>query len=285
MTRTYQATGIILKGMPLGEADRLVTILSPEYGLIRAVAPGARKFKSTLRGRSELFVVNQLTIAKGRSLDKITQAETLESYPGLSRDLGKLTASQYLAELVLGLALSDQPQNELYTLLNEHLRRIEQITNDDNILARLAQGVFHLIAIAGFAPEVHRCCLTQKLLAIDFNDPRWLVGFSFESGGLVNLSVRDAIAQTANETLTDNYQSVLPKVNAKLGAVELSILQHLGTPSLPESSRILPPECANAKLDVAWVKVEHLLRNYVQYHFGRSFRSATLVDALSPLEF
>ena len=49
MSRTYQATGINLKGMPLGEADRLVTILSPEYGLIRAVAPGARKHKSKLR--------------------------------------------------------------------------------------------------------------------------------------------------------------------------------------------------------------------------------------------
>ncbi|NJP21762.1 MAG: hypothetical protein HC763_25260 [Hydrococcus sp. CRU_1_1] len=71
MTKTYQATGIILKGMPLGEADRLLTILSPEYGLIRAVAPGARKHKSRLRGRSELFVVNQWLIVKGRSLDKL----------------------------------------------------------------------------------------------------------------------------------------------------------------------------------------------------------------------
>jgi DNA repair protein RecO (recombination protein O) len=77
--KTYQATGIILKGMPLGEADRLVTILTSEFGLIRGVAPGARKPKSSLRGRCELFVVNQFSLAKGRSLDKITQAETLIS--------------------------------------------------------------------------------------------------------------------------------------------------------------------------------------------------------------
>jgi DNA repair protein RecO (recombination protein O) len=284
MTRTYQATGIILKGMPLGEADRLLTILSPEVGLIRAVAPGARKYKSTLRGRSELFVVNQLTIAKGKSLDKITQAETLESHAGLSRDLGKLTASQYLAELALCLALSDQPQIELYELLNEHLHRIEQ-SEAQNLMAYLSQAVFHLLAIAGVIPEVYRCCLTQKVVEPDFSDLSWRVGFSFEGGGLVNLSSQAAITQTAIETLTDASLTSLPKIDNKLGAVELSILQHLGSPSLPTASEIIPVGDRAFALEVAWVKVEHLLRNYAQYHFGRSFRSATLVDALSPLEF
>jgi DNA repair protein RecO (recombination protein O) len=286
MTRTYQATGIILKGMPLGEADRLLTILSPEYGLIRAVAPGARKHKSRLRGRSELFVVNQLLIVKGRSLDKITQAETLESYPKLSRDLGKLTASQYLAELVLCLALSEQPQAELYELLNEHLRRVEQVANSEPLIAHLAQAVFHLLAIAGIAPEVHRCCLSQKRLTSDFTDPSWRAGFSFEGGGLVNLSMREAFSQTATQNLTDVSQALLPKINAKLGAIELSLLQQLGAKSLPEPTTILSSGSSlHLSLDVAWVKVEHLLRDYAQYHFGRSFRSASLVDALSPLEF
>lgn len=284
MTRTYQATGIILKGMPLGEADRLLTILSPEVGLIRVVAPGARKYKSALRGRSELFVVNQLTIAKGKSLDKITQAETLESHAGLSRDLGKLTASQYLAELSLCLALSDQPQTELYELLNEHLYRIEQ-SESHNLMAYLSQAVFHLLAIAGVVPEVYRCCLTQKVVEPDFSESNWQIGFSFEGGGLVNLSSQAAIAQTAIETLTDASLTSLPKINTKLGAVELSILQHLGSPSLPHSSEIFPQCDRPLTLEVAWVKVEHLLRDYAQYHFGRSFRSATLVDDLSPLEF
>jgi DNA repair protein RecO (recombination protein O) len=280
MTRTYQATGIILKGMPLGEADRLLTILSPEFGLIRAVAPGARKHKSRLRGRSELFVVNQLLIAKGRSLDKITQAETIESYPKLSRDLGKLTASQYLAELVLCLALSEQPQTELYELLNEHLRRIEQLPNAQNIIAHLAQAVFHLLAIAGVVPEVHRCCLTQKSLTPNFSDPHWQVGFSFEGGGLVHLSTQKDLSKPATQP-----QALLPKINAKLKSVELSLLQHLGSAFLPQTAQILPPEHLNLSLDIAWVKIERLLRDYAEYHFGRSFRSASLVDALSPLEF
>lgn len=277
MTKTYQATGIILKGMPLGEADRLLTILSPEFGLIRAVAPGARKYKSRLRGRSELFVVNQWLIVKGRSLDKITQAETLETYPRLSRDLGRLAASQYLAELVLCLALSEQPQRELYELLGEHLRRIEQLSDDRSLLAYLSQAVFHLLAIAGIAPEVQRCCLTQKAIVPNFSDSRWRVGFSFEGGGLVNLSTRESLSQTASESLTNAAEIPLPKIDTKLGASELDILQQLGSRDLP----ILLP----ASQAISWVKVEHLLRDYTKYHFGRSFRSASLVDALSPLEF
>ena len=121
MSRTYKATGINLKTQVLGESDKIVTILTPEFGLIRAVAPGARKHNSSLGGRSGMFVVNELLIAKGRSLDKITQAQTLKTYPGLAKDLGKLAASQYLAEIVLCEALSEQPQEELYELFNEHL--------------------------------------------------------------------------------------------------------------------------------------------------------------------
>src|SRR5512147_915068 len=100
--------------MPFGEADRLLTILTREHGLIQAIAMGARKHSSSLAGRSGLFVVNDLLIVKGRSLDKVTQAETLESYPKLGKDLQKLTVSQYLAELCLCQALSDQPQEELF---------------------------------------------------------------------------------------------------------------------------------------------------------------------------
>lgn len=280
MTRIYKATGINLKGMPLGEADRLVTVLTSEFGLIRAVAPGARKHKSQLRGRSELFVVNQLVIAKGRSLDKITQAETIESYPGLSRDLGKLAASQYLAELVLSVALSEQPQTELYELFNEHLRRIELLPNQENLFAHLAQAVFHLLAIAGIAPRVHTCYLTQEALTANFIDPQWRVGFSFEVGGLVSLSSKVLPINSVEVDLKP-----LPKVNTQLKAVELTLLQQLGAKSLPCVSEIFPYELDSSSLDIAWVKIERLLRDYAQYHVGCSFRSAVLVDTLSPLEF
>jgi DNA repair protein RecO (recombination protein O) len=196
MSRTYKATGINLKGAPLGESDRLLTVLTREHGLIRVVAPGARKHHSKLGGRSGLFVVNELLISKGRSLDKITQAETLESYPGLSQELSKLTASQYLAELVLCQALSDHPQEELFCLLNEHLHRLEQLPSDRkctqansfSVLAHLAQAVFHLLALAGVAPQVQSCCVTQRPLTPNLKDTNWRIGFNIAAGGTVDLS-------------------------------------------------------------------------------------------------
>ena len=278
MTRTYQTTGIILKGIPFQEADRLVTLLSPEYGLVRAIVPGARKQKSRLRGRCELFVINELLIAKGRSLDKIIQANTLESYPGLSKDLGKLAAAQYLAELGLSMGLDEQPSVDLYELLNEHLRRLERMSLGESLYGYLAQAVFHLLAIAGIGPQVHRCCVTQEELNPNFYDPSWCVGFSFDAGGLINLKIR-------NREKNNPKPIVLPIINQRLKATELSLLQHLNQSSLPRPGKLFPTAILDSDFTVPWLKVEHLLRNYAQYHLGRSFRSVTLIDSLPTVEF
>ncbi|MBZ8179674.1 DNA repair protein RecO [Oscillatoria salina] len=294
MSRTYKVTGINLKSMPLGEADRLVTILTPEFGLIKAVAPGSRKHKSKLRGRSELFVVNELLIAKGRSLDKITQAETIESYPGLSKNLGKLAVAQYLAELVICVSLSEQPQTELYQLLNEHLRRLDCITTGSNldssasiILSHLCQAIFHLLAIAGIAPVVGNCCLTQQPLTPDFTNAGWRVGFSFEAGGTIALPIQVSLSPSnSSETeATERRLLPTPRINSKLNAVELTGLQQLGTAELPQFEKIIPKRYLNTSVNTAWIEIERLLRDYTEYQLGKSIRSAILVDSLYPLPF
>ena len=182
--RNYKATGINLKAMPMNESDRLVTVLTKEYGLIRAIAPGARKHKSRLGGRSGPFVVNEMLLIKGKSIDKMVQAETQQSFPKLSTDLARLTASQYLAEIALSQALSDQPQEELYYLLLEHLKRLESASKS-NILPCLTQAIFHLLALAGVAPEVFNCAISRAPLDIELGNPDWKVGFSVASGGVV----------------------------------------------------------------------------------------------------
>lgn len=192
MSRTYKATGINLKSMPMGETDRLLTVLTREFGLLRIIAMGSRKHNSSLAGRSSLFVVNNLLIAKGRSLDKLTQAETLESYPGLSQDLKKLTASQYLAELCLYQALSDQPQEELFCLLSEHLKRLERAPLS-LVLPHLTHAIFQLLILAGIAPQVHLCCVTRQPLTPDIADSSWRIGFSIPSGGTVTLEALEKL--------------------------------------------------------------------------------------------
>lgn len=194
----------------MGESDRLLTVLTREHGLIRVVAPGARKHQSSLRGRSGLFVVNQLLIAKGRTLDKIIQAEGVESFTGLSQDLRKLTAGQYLAELALCQALSNQPQDELFTQLSESLRRIEQLPASAT-LPCLVQATYQLLKLAGVAPQVHACCITQQPMVLpdgaspEVRDGAWRAGFHAAAGGVVCWEVLSRLEPA--EILSENPQA------------------------------------------------------------------------------
>jgi DNA repair protein RecO (recombination protein O) len=306
MSRTYKATGINLKAQPFGESDRLVTILTKEYGLVKAIAPGARKHNSSLGGRSAMFVVNEVLIAKGRSLDKITQANTVKSYPGLAKNLGKLAASQYLAEIVLCQALSENPQFELYELLNEHLARLESVEthNISKILPLLSHGIFQFLALAGFTPQVEACCLTQRPLIPDFTEAKSQVGFSINAGGTICLAAWERLRQEANLPIeelslpvaasavretgeTYSYQGAsfyetichreeLPTLSKRLNANELYLLQQLS--QIP-NFEILNLDQVEDVQSRSWLSVEQLLRQYVQYHFGRYIRSAALIDS------
>ena len=285
MSQKYKATGIILKGSSIKENDRLVTVLTHDYGIVRAIAPGAKKHKSSLRGRTQLFVINELLIIRGKSLDKIIQADTIYTYPGLSQDIGKLAAAQYLAELALFLAVDEQPQPELYEVLNEHLRRIEASDQEQSIYPYLAQAVFHLIAIAGLIPQVFHCCLTQKVILAHQLAAGEKIGFSFEAGGILDLIAYEQAQQeyTQSGSLEDleaRYNNRLPKIKSRISQIELAILQQLNQPSLPLLAHERELLSGELNLEVAWIRIERILREYIQYHTGRTIRSANLVDNL-----
>ena len=271
-----------MKGSSLKENDRLVTVLTPEYGLIRAVAPGAKKYKSQLRGRTELFVINEFLVIRGRSLNKIIQADTIYTYPGLSRDIGKLATAQYLAELSIALAVAEQPQPELYELLNEHLRRIEGCELGQSVYPYLAQAVFHLIAIAGLTPQILECCVTQEVVYPNLDSVTWRVGFSFESGGIISFKALQPDRQHNNPELDEmeTYNARLPKIDYRLSGMELALLQQLANQDLPSTELFTAQATSNFDLEVAWIRIEQVLREYIQYHIGKTIRSAKLVDNL-----
>ncbi|NJL49093.1 MAG: DNA repair protein RecO [Leptolyngbyaceae cyanobacterium SM2_5_2] len=269
MSRTYKATGINLKAMPMGESDRLLTILTPDHGLIRAVAPGSRKHQSRLGGRSDLFVINDWLVVKGKQLDKVIQAETVRTFPGLSRHLSRLTASQYLAEITLHMALSECSQADLFHLLVEHLERLET-SPVGSLLAALSHGVYHLLAVAGVAPEVHRCCVSQAQIIPDLLDPNWTVGFSGEAGGLVQWGEAQTLSDRAPARRTPTA----------LTAIDVALLQQLSKPELIATVPVVPSEVGLSSLtnQEFWSRIERLLRQYAQDYFERPIRSAALID-------
>ncbi|MGF1566942.1 MAG: DNA repair protein RecO [Nodosilinea sp.] len=301
MSHTYKTTGINLKSMPLGETDRLLTLLTPDVGLIRAVAPGSRKHQSRLGGRSDLFVINDWLAVKGKRLDKLIQAETVRTFPGLSQHLGRLTASQYLAEIVMFMALSDCPQGDLFNVFVEHLERLETVPSGA-LLAALSHGVYHLLALAGVAPELHRCCISQAEIVPDFLDPNWKVGFSGEAGGIVtwaeveslappSSSRRGANLSVAQPTPTGSWQtretiarygadSPRQRSSMTLTALDVALLQQLSKPELIATVPISPSGLGQDTLrnQELWSRIERLLRQYTQDYFERPIRSAALVD-------
>lgn len=281
MSRTYKATGINLKAAPMGETDRLMTILTKEYGLLRAIAPGARKYKSRLGGRSGLFVVNELMLSKGKSLDKMIQAQTQQSFPGLSRDLARLTAGQYLAELVLCEA-REQPQEALFELLIAHLERLETAPTGA-VLACLAHGTFHILALAGVAPELRYCCLSRTPIQPQLGG-QWRVGFSIQAGGVITLEQLERLENNAGPADYDagRRKRIYGSLTTTIGAPELALLQQLGQPELVLTQASSLPSIAGDRGTAPhslWRRVERLLRNYAQFHFERPIRSAALIDS------
>lgn len=274
MGKIYQVEGIILKKQPLGENDLLITILSPDRGLIKAVAPQARNHKSNLRGKTELLIVNHFSIVNRKNLDRaapfldrIIEVDTIESYGKLSRSIGKLTVTQYLAELVLNLAITEQPQSELYSIFREHLQRIEQLSIHESLFPYVSQAVFHCLATAGIAPNAYYCVNSQHPIHPNFEQQGWKVAFSFEGGGVIK----------------NNLSSVSIDVN--LNAIELTLLQSLSGKTVFAIPENIPPFYPHGDIEKAWIKIETILKDYLEFYLGHALKSAQIMtDVLMTIE-
>ena len=118
-------------------------------------------------------------------------------------------------------------------------------------------------------PQSHQCCLSREPIQPHLFDPRWSIGFSVKSGGLV---------QAAETEIPD--PSMSPR-HPRLNALEVSVLQRLAEAELPDIGAILEEGAVahNIQYPSPWLSIERVLRQYVQYHFDRTIRSAGLIDA------
>ena len=155
MVPLYREQGVVLRTHKLGEADRIVTMLARERGLLRAVAKGVRRTSSKFGARLEPFMVADVQCFEGRSLDTITQAETLGAYgPSISADYDRYRAGSVIVETAERLAEGD-PSRRLYELLVGALRtlaaaRIPPDLVRDGYLLRA-------LSIAGWTPGFVDC--------------------------------------------------------------------------------------------------------------------------------
>src|SRR3984885_8575619 len=97
----YRDDGVVLRTHKLGEADRIITLLTRQNGRVRAVAKGVRRTKSRFGGRLEPFSHVDLQLYSGRNLDIVTQAVTLDSFGSvIAADYSRYTAATAIVETV-----------------------------------------------------------------------------------------------------------------------------------------------------------------------------------------
>lgn len=152
--RVYRTEAVVLRRQDLGEADRLVSVYTPEHGKLRLIAKGVRRPRSRKAGHLEPFMRTSLMIARGRELDIITQAETLQEFRVLRRDLGRLAHASYAVELVDRFTRDEGESRSLYRLLVETLERLDAGRLPFSVIGFFA---LHLLETAGYRPELFRC--------------------------------------------------------------------------------------------------------------------------------
>jgi DNA repair protein RecO (recombination protein O) len=192
----YRDEAIVLRTHKLGEADRIITLLTRQHGRVRAVAKGVRRTTSKFGSRLEPFTHVDLQIAEGRSLDTITQAETLDLFhAGIGLDYDRYTAGTVMLETAERLATEErEPAVQQYLLLVGALRALA--AGDERLPGQVLDSyLLRSLAVAGYAPSFEHCA------RCGLEGPhRW---FNPAMGGMVCTTCRvPGSASPAAETIT-----------------------------------------------------------------------------------
>lgn len=160
--RSYRCEALTLKKHPLGEADLLVTLYTPDRGKLRAMAKGARRPTSKLVGHLEPLTQVSLSLAQGRNLDFITQVQVVGNLAALKSDLNSIAKGLYVAELLDGFGAEASPNANLYHLAIETL---ESIGLHPDSAWPLRYFELQLLQLSGLMPELHCCVDCRKPLS------------------------------------------------------------------------------------------------------------------------
>lgn len=165
----------MLRTHKLGEADRIVTLLSRYNGLLRAVAKGVRRTSSKFGSRLEPFMVVDVQLYEGRTLDSVTQVETIGAYGReIIDDYASYTAASAMCEVAERLT-STESQPQQYILLVGALRSLSNREHHPSLI--LDSYLLRALSIAGWAPNFFDCARCSK--------PGPHLAFVMQQGGVV----------------------------------------------------------------------------------------------------
>jgi len=173
---TYATRAIIIGRYNFGEADRVLVLLTPDRGIIRAVAKSVRKIKSRLAGHLELFSESDLMLAEGRSLDVVTAAR-LQHHLATGDDYERMRLAYLMAEMVNRLGGETQPYEGLFELVQTAFVELAAGRADPTLELWFK---LRLLDRLGYRPELGSCMICGTA------DPQRSYHFNVELGGIVD---------------------------------------------------------------------------------------------------
>jgi DNA repair protein RecO len=258
----------------LGETDKVLTMFSAEKGIIRAVAKGARKPGSKIAGRADVLNVNKLLLATGKTFEIITQAENIETFPNVRKDLNRLSYCLYYAELTnhFGLGLADESAS-YFDFLCDSLRAQGQGNADAASLCLMFE--LKLLEWLGYQPELD-CCVICRDPLTEYR----IATFHFESGGIV---CDRCTADEQRTRVAEGYSK--SRQTQASGYVKESM--HI-TPlvwktlilAAGETMPVLPPGGTSPAVARATEAGRRIIQTYIEYRAGKNMKSLELIGKL-----
>lgn len=239
----YREQGIVLRTWRLGEADRIVNLMTERHGKVRAVVKGVRKTKSRFGARLEPMAHVSLLLYEGRELDIVTQAEALEHFRSVREDLGRLAKASSLLEATDHLAQEGHANARLYAMLLGALRALA--AHDAPLL--VPAFFLKLLSTEGFHPLLEECAACGERYG--------LAGFDLAQGGVL------CLACSARGNALPVSDAGLELIRRILGG---DLSRALAVPVSP-----------------ATMEVERLATRALEYHLERRMRSLPVAGALS----
>ncbi len=169
----YRDRGVVLRTIRLGEADRIVTMVTAGRGKVRAVAKGVRKTKSRFGSRLEPLGHVSMLLYEGRELDIVTQAETLDHFRAVREDLDRFSKATALLEAADQVAQEGHANPQLYQMLVGALRALS--AHDAPLL--VPAFFLKLLSLEGFHPVLEACAACAE--------PDGLSAFDVVEGGVL----------------------------------------------------------------------------------------------------
>jgi len=244
----FETKAVVIRHIPLGEADRLVTFFSEKFGKVRAIARGVRRYKSKMSGHLDTLNLVTISVGKGKGIDVITEVDTLNDYPKIKGDLKNISLATYLSELVESVSMEESPNEKLFDMFVSTLNKIPDL---DTYTGVLRYFEIKLLEYSGFAPELNNCLECFELL------PPADHYFSVDNGGL--------ICFTCGRLFSGSKFSI--KKNT------IKLFRYFQKKSEEESLALIVPEINSNELG-------YILNQYIKHVVGKDMKSTKFLDLI-----